>query len=88
MTMAMGADMNVRGNEHCKVVEGLVGDLEPRVQPLRESRELALGNVWIDHWFESRGSIQERPHHGLEKQVGRRESPGAEGKETSEEVAE
>ena len=40
-------DMDVGCYESSKVVKGGVGDLEPRLEPLRTSRELALGNIGI-----------------------------------------
>jgi hypothetical protein len=46
-TKISGLDMDVGCYEDSKVVKGGVGELEPRLEPLRTSRELALGNVGI-----------------------------------------
>jgi hypothetical protein len=40
-------DMDVGCYEDSKVVKGRVGDIEPRLEPQRTSRELALGNIGI-----------------------------------------
>jgi hypothetical protein len=40
-------DMDVGCDEDSKVVKGGVGDLEPRLEPQRTSRELALWNIGI-----------------------------------------
>jgi hypothetical protein len=40
-------DMDVGCYEDSKVVKGGVGELEPRLEPQRTSRELALGNIGI-----------------------------------------
>jgi hypothetical protein len=44
-TKVAGLDMNVGCYEDSKVVKGGVGDLEPRLEPQRTSRELALWNI-------------------------------------------
>jgi hypothetical protein len=46
-TKILGLDMDVGCYEDSKVVKGGVGKLEPRLEPLRTSRELALGNIGI-----------------------------------------
>jgi hypothetical protein len=46
-TKLAGLDMDVGCYEDNKVVKGGVGDLEPRLEPQRTSRELALGNIGI-----------------------------------------
>ncbi len=46
-TKIAGLDMDVGCYEDSKVVKGGVGELEPRLEPLRTSRELALGNIGI-----------------------------------------
>jgi hypothetical protein len=46
-TKLAGLDMDVGCYEYSEVVKGGVDELEPRVEPLRASRELALGNIWI-----------------------------------------
>jgi hypothetical protein len=46
-TKISGLDMDVGCYEDSKVVKGGVGDLEPRLEPQRTSRELALGNIGI-----------------------------------------
>jgi hypothetical protein len=40
-------DMDVGCYEDIKVIKGGVYELEPRLEPLRASRELALGNIGI-----------------------------------------
>jgi hypothetical protein len=47
MTATFGSDMDVGCYEGSKVIKGGVGELEPRLEPLRTSRELALGNIRI-----------------------------------------
>jgi hypothetical protein len=44
-------DMDVGCYERSKVLKGGVGDLEPRLEPLRTSRALALGNIGIGQGF-------------------------------------
>ena len=46
-TKIAGLDMDVGCYEDSKVIKGGVYELEPRVEPLRASRELALGNIGI-----------------------------------------
>jgi hypothetical protein len=46
-TKISGLDTDVGCYEDSKVVKGGVGDLEPRLEPLRTSRELALWNIGI-----------------------------------------
>jgi hypothetical protein len=46
-----------------KVVKGGVGELEPRLEPQRTSRELALGNIGIGQGV--RNSSNEDPEHSL-----------------------
>jgi hypothetical protein len=46
-TKVAGLDMDVGCYEDSKVVKGSVDDLEPRLEPQRTSRELALGNIGI-----------------------------------------
>jgi hypothetical protein len=46
-TKIAGLDMDVGCYEDSKVIKGGVGDLEPRLEPQRTSRELALGNIGI-----------------------------------------
>jgi hypothetical protein len=46
-TKISGLDMDVGCYEDSKVVKGGVGDLEPRLEPQRGRRELALGNIGI-----------------------------------------
>jgi hypothetical protein len=46
-TKIAGLDMDVGCYEDSKVVKGGVGDLEPRLEPQRTSRELALWNIGI-----------------------------------------
>jgi hypothetical protein len=46
-TKISGLDMDVGCYEDSKVVKGGVRDLEPRLEPQRASRELALGNIGI-----------------------------------------
>jgi hypothetical protein len=46
-TKISGLDMDVACYEDSKVVKGGVGDLEPRLEPQRTSRELALENIGI-----------------------------------------
>jgi hypothetical protein len=40
-------DMDVECYEDSKVIKGVVYELEPRLEPKRASRELALGNIGI-----------------------------------------
>jgi hypothetical protein len=46
-TKLAGLDMDVGRYEDSKVIKGGVDELEPRSEPLRASRELALGNIGI-----------------------------------------
>jgi hypothetical protein len=46
-TKITGLDMDVGCYEDSKVVKGGVGDLEPRLEPQRTRRELALWNIGI-----------------------------------------
>jgi hypothetical protein len=46
-TKLAGLDMDVGCYEDSKVVKGSVYELEPRLEPLRTRRELALGNIGI-----------------------------------------
>jgi hypothetical protein len=56
-------DMDVGCYEDSKVVKGGVGELEPRLEPLRTSRALALGNIGIGQGV--RNSSNEDPDHSL-----------------------
>jgi hypothetical protein len=58
-----GLDMDVGCYEDSKVVKGGVGQLEPRLEPLRTSRELALGNIGIGQGV--RNISDEDPEHSL-----------------------
>jgi hypothetical protein len=62
-TKILGPDMDVGCYEDSKVVKGGVGELEPRLEPLRTSRELALGNIGIGQG--ARHSSNEDPAHSL-----------------------
>jgi hypothetical protein len=66
-TMISGLDMDVGCYEDSKVVKGGVGELEPRLEPLRTSRELALGNIGIGQGV--RHSINEDPDYSLDIEV-------------------
>jgi hypothetical protein len=46
-TKISGLDMDVGCYEDSQVIKGGVGELEPRLEPLRTSRELAIGNIGI-----------------------------------------
>jgi hypothetical protein len=46
-TKIVGLDMDVGCYEDSKVIKGGVYELEPRLEPQRASRELALGNIGI-----------------------------------------
>jgi hypothetical protein len=46
-TKIAGLDMDVGCYADSKVVKGGVGDIEPRLEPQRTSRELALRNIGI-----------------------------------------
>jgi hypothetical protein len=46
-TKIAGLDMDVGCYEDSKVIKGGVYELEPRLEPKRTSRELALGNIGI-----------------------------------------
>jgi hypothetical protein len=46
-TKISGLDMDVGCYEDSKVFKGGVYELEPRLEPQRPSRELALGNIGI-----------------------------------------
>jgi hypothetical protein len=56
-------DMDVGCYEDSKVVKGGVGELQPRLEPQRTSRELALGNIGIGQGV--RNSSNEDPEHSL-----------------------
>jgi hypothetical protein len=76
-------DMDVGCYESSKVVKGGVGDLEPRLEPLRTSRELALGNIRIGQG--ARNSSNEDPDHSLGIEVDGSKFPGPGRKELGEE---
>jgi hypothetical protein len=46
-TKLAGLDMDVGRYEDSKVIKGGVYEIEPRLEPLRASRELVLGNIGI-----------------------------------------
>jgi hypothetical protein len=62
-TKMSGLDMDVGCYEDSKVVKGGVGELEPRLEPLRTSRQLALGNIGMGQGV--RNSSNEDPEHSL-----------------------
>jgi hypothetical protein len=66
--------MDVGCYEDSKVIKGGVGELEPRLEPLRTSRELALGNIGIRQGV--RNSSNEDPYHSLGIEVDGGEFPG------------
>jgi hypothetical protein len=74
MTKISGLDMDVGCYEDSKVVKGSVGDIEPRLEPQRTSRELALGNIGIGQGV--RHSSNEDPEHSLGIDVDGGEFPG------------
>jgi hypothetical protein len=67
-------DMDVGCYEDSKAVKGSVGDLEPRLEPQRTSRELALENIGIGQGV--RHSSNEDPEHSLGIEVDGGEFPG------------
>ncbi len=73
-TKISGLDMDVGCYEDSKVVKGGVGELEPRLEPLRTSRELALGNIGIGQGV--RNSSNEDPEHSLGIEVDGGKFPG------------
>jgi hypothetical protein len=73
-TKLAGLDMDVGCYEDSKAVKGGVGDLEPRLEPLRTSRELALGNIGIGQGV--RNSSNEDPEHSLGIDVDSGKFPG------------
>jgi hypothetical protein len=73
-TKILGPDMDVGCYEDSKVVKGGVGELEPRLEPLRTSRELALGNIGIGQGVRNRSN--EDPDHSLGIEVDGGEFPG------------
>jgi hypothetical protein len=73
-TKISGPDMDVGCYEDSKVVKGGVGELEPRLEPLRTIRELALGNIGIGQGV--RNSSNEDPDHSLGIEVDGGEFPG------------
>jgi hypothetical protein len=70
----LGMDMDVGCYEDSKVVKGGVGELEPRLEPLRTSRELVLGNIGIGQGV--RNSSNEDPKHSLGIEVDGGAFPG------------
>jgi hypothetical protein len=72
-TKMSGLDMDVRCYKDSKVIKGGVGEVEPRLEPLRASRELALGNIGIGQGV--RHSSNEDPEHSLGIEVDGREFP-------------
>jgi hypothetical protein len=81
-----GLDMNVGCYEGSKVIKGGIGELEPRLEPLRTSRELALGNMRIGQG--ARDSGNDDPDHRLGIQEDYRELPGPERKELGDDGGE
>jgi hypothetical protein len=73
-TKISGLDMDVGCYEDSQVVKGGVGELEPRLEPLRTSRELAHGNIGIGQGI--RNSSNEDPEHSLGIEVDDGEFPG------------
>jgi hypothetical protein len=73
-TKIAGMDMDVGCYEDTQVVKGGVGELEPKLEPLRTSRELALGNIGIGQGV--RHSSNEDPEHRLGIEVDGGEFPG------------
>jgi hypothetical protein len=55
--------MDVGCYEDSQFVKGGVGELEPRLEPQRTRRELALGNIGIGQGV--RNSSNEDPEHSL-----------------------
>jgi hypothetical protein len=82
-TATLGLDMNVGCYEGSKIIKGGVGVLEPRLEPLRTSRELALGNINIGQG--ARDSGNDDPDHCVGIQDDGREFPGPERKELGDE---
>jgi hypothetical protein len=72
-TKIAGLDMDVGCYADSKVVKGGVGELEPRLEPQRTSRELALGNIGIGQGV--RNSSNEDPEHSLGIEVDGGEFP-------------
>ena len=73
-TKISGLDMDVGCYEDSQVIKGGVGELEPRLEPLRTSRELAIGNIGIGQGV--RNSSNEDPEHSLGIEVDGGEFPG------------
>jgi hypothetical protein len=73
-TKILGLDMDVGCYEDSQVVKGSVGELEPRLEPLGTSRELALGNIGIGQGV--RNSSNEDPEHSLGIEVDGDKIPG------------
>jgi hypothetical protein len=73
-TKILRLDMDVECYEDSKVVKGGAGDLEPRLEPQRTSRELALWNMGTGQGV--RHSSNEDPEHSLGIDVDSGELPG------------
>jgi hypothetical protein len=73
-TKMSGLDMDVGCYEDSKVIKGGVYELEPRLEPLRTSGELALGNIGIGQGV--RHSSNEDPEHSLDIGEGSSKFPG------------
>ena len=58
-------DMDEWSDATFEIVEGGLGVLEPRLEPLRARGELALGNIRICRGFDGRGN--QTPDHNLER---------------------
>ena len=56
--------MDERSKIDSHVVKSVVDVLEPRLEPLRARRELALGHIRIRHGFQQ--DCSESPDHNLE----------------------
>jgi hypothetical protein len=67
-------DMDVGCYEDSKVIKGGVYELEPRLEPQRTSRELALGNIGIGQGV--RHISNEDPEHSLDIGIGSSAFPG------------
>jgi hypothetical protein len=73
-TKISGLDMDVGCYKDSQVVKGSVDELEPRLEPLRTSKELALGNIGIGQGV--RNSSNEDPEHSLGIEVDSGKFPG------------
>jgi hypothetical protein len=73
-TKIAGLDMDVGCYEDSKVIKGGVYEPEPRLKPLRTSRELALGNLGIGQGV--RHSSNDDPYHSLDIGEGSSKFPG------------